>query len=178
MRVGSLEKGLFTFIPGSNYILPRIEKVAPNSALYCYGVWIKHLTMLREYGETTIPNAIAEIGPGDSLGTGLAALLSEHYHGHDGSSIRILEAGCGPRWLLDLTGVEYTLTGVDIYERDLEIRKNKTKDLDEGIVGDLRTVELDADAFDVTYNSFVLEHARLVLDKFPTMGKAGRQDHS
>ncbi|MDH3512220.1 MAG: class I SAM-dependent methyltransferase, partial [Gammaproteobacteria bacterium] len=99
----------------------------------------------------------------------LSDAIKEHYRSHGGRPIRILEAGCGSRWLLDLTGVESTLTGVDIYERDLEIRKNKIKDLDEAIVGDLRNVELDADAFDVIYNSFVLEHvdgARLVLDNF------------
>ncbi len=87
----------------------------------------------------------------------LSNAIKEHYRSHDGKPIRILEAGCGSKWLLDLTVVEYTLTGVDVYERDLEIRKNKTKDLDEAIVGDLRTVALDADAFDVIYNSFVLE---------------------
>ncbi len=55
------------------------------SAVYCYNVWIKHLTMLRENGLEGIPSSLGEIGPGGSLGVGLAALLSgsDHYYALD-----------------------------------------------------------------------------------------------
>lgn len=87
-----------------------------------------------------------------------------------GSELRILEAGCGAKWRLRLEGTPYRLTAVDIDRQALEIRKNAVRDVDEIIVGDLRTGSLfPADSFDVIYNSFVLEHilgAQQVLDNF------------
>lgn len=83
--------------------------------------------------------------------------------------VRILEAGCGQRWSLNLDGVKYFLTGVDSDPHALDIRKNTLKDLDEAVVGDLRTVSFDAGKFDVIYNAFVLEHihgAENVLEAF------------
>jgi len=47
-----------------------------NSARYCYTVWLRHLSILYKNGFTKIPDTIAELGPGDSIGTGLAGLLS------------------------------------------------------------------------------------------------------
>ena len=47
-----------------------------DSARYCYSVWLRHLVKAFESGRDTHPRIIAELGPGDSLGTGIAALLS------------------------------------------------------------------------------------------------------
>jgi SAM-dependent methyltransferase len=84
--------------------------------------------------------------------------------------LRILEAGCGNRWPLDLGDTRYTLTAVDVDPNALEMRKTRVRDVDEIMLGDLRTAELfEADRFDVIYNSFVLEHisgAEQVLDNF------------
>src|SRR5690606_33965359 len=88
----------------------------------------------------------------------------------------ILEAGCGNSWQLKLPGVKYVLTGVDLNEDALRIRKCERKDLDGVIHGDLRTVALDADQYDVIYNSFVLEHvqqAEHVLSNFCRWLKPG-----
>ena len=78
--------------------------------------------------------------------------------GLDDSSIDVLEAGCGQRWLLKLDGKKFRLTGVDLDKDALEIRKNVRKDLDEAIHGDLRTIEFGDRKFDVIYSAFVLEH--------------------
>jgi SAM-dependent methyltransferase len=67
-------KGALTFIPGMNALLPE-RGGQTNSAPYCYGVWLKHLIFLRESGMRAIPTTLAELGPGRSLGTGLAAML-------------------------------------------------------------------------------------------------------
>jgi hypothetical protein len=80
-----LAKGLLTFIPGAQRVLPRFGTGGTNSAEYCYGVWLKHLAMQRSAGARGIPNALAELGPGDSIGVGLAAMLSgvNHYYALD-----------------------------------------------------------------------------------------------
>jgi SAM-dependent methyltransferase len=95
---------------------------------------------------------------------------------HLGRTLSILEAGCGQRWPLDLTGVDFTLTGVDLDPVALELRKTKTGDLDVAICGDLCTVELPEASFDVVFSSFVLEHvprADLALENFVKWLKPG-----
>jgi len=56
-----------------------------NSARYCYSVWLRHLVHVHAAGLNTRPRTVAEFGPGDSLGIGLAALLTgaNHYNGLD-----------------------------------------------------------------------------------------------
>lgn len=86
VKAKHLVKGLMTFVPGSSRVLPSTTTGGTNTALYCYGVWIKHLTMLHQHaGLTRVPDTVAELGPGDSLGIGLAALLSgaDHYEALD-----------------------------------------------------------------------------------------------
>jgi len=46
------------------------------SSRYCYSVWLRHLSMAYESGLKNIPHTIAELGPGDSFGIGLTALLT------------------------------------------------------------------------------------------------------
>jgi SAM-dependent methyltransferase len=88
------------------------------------------------------------------------AVLSEHIRqrANIGAPIQILEAGCGQKWDLNLAGTPYVLTGVDVDKAALDLRMNVAKDLDESIVGDLRTVQLADGAYDVIYCSYVLEH--------------------
>lgn len=76
MIIRPLIKGVLTLIPGVESILPKGKTGGTDTAVYCYGVWLKHLTILFNNGMQTIPNTIAELGPGDSLGVGLAAMLS------------------------------------------------------------------------------------------------------
>lgn len=87
MRLTPVIKGLATYIPGMYdlFAMQRQRTGGTVSAKYCYGVWIKHLTMLWENGMRMIPDSIAEVGPGDSLGVGFAALLSgvKEYHAID-----------------------------------------------------------------------------------------------
>lgn len=48
-------------------------------------MWLKHIAFLAQNGVTELPQCVAELGPGDSLGLGLAALLSgvDCYYGLD-----------------------------------------------------------------------------------------------
>lgn len=82
-----------TFVPGATR-LPPVKRVLTRRALgtggtdqarYCYSVWLRHLKSADAYGLDCAPTAVAELGPGDSLGIGLAAILSgtERYYAFD-----------------------------------------------------------------------------------------------
>lgn len=72
--------------------------------------------------------------------------------------VRVLEAGCGRNWPFHITDVEMHITGIDLDADALRLRREVAADLDVGIVGDLRTVALQSEAFDAAYCSYVLEH--------------------
>lgn len=78
-------KGLATYVPGLMYI--RTSRIAREKATaeYSYNIWLKHLIMLHQQEGAELPRVVAELGPGGSLGVGLAALLSgaSTYHALD-----------------------------------------------------------------------------------------------
>ena len=74
MELLPLVKGIATWIP-LLYNASRGRTGGTGSARYCYSVWLRHLVALREAGVGAPFAAIAELGPGDSLGIGLAAML-------------------------------------------------------------------------------------------------------
>ena len=84
MNINPVVKGALTFIPGMTSLLTE-GGGQTHSARYCYGVWLKHMVMLHQNGMRAIPTTLAELGPGMSLGTGLAAMLSgvDHYYALD-----------------------------------------------------------------------------------------------
>jgi Methyltransferase domain len=84
LNIKPVMKGALTFIPGMSSLL-REGGGHTGSARYCYGVWLKHLVMLRSAGMDAVPPTLAELGPGSSLGTGLAAMLCgvDHYYALD-----------------------------------------------------------------------------------------------
>ena len=67
--------GIGTYIPGLFNFLSRGTGGTIN-ARYCYSVWLRHLVIAHENGLLTDLKVIAELGPGDSLGVGLAAMIS------------------------------------------------------------------------------------------------------
>lgn len=70
----ALIRGLGTFVP----FLPNTRGTGgTDEPLYCYGVWLRHVANIRAAtGMTRVPETVAELGPGDSLGIGLMALLT------------------------------------------------------------------------------------------------------
>src|SRR5919198_3676757 len=76
-------RGLHSCLPGVNRAWR--ESGGTDSAPYCYEVFLKHLCLSCEAGMPGVPKSVAEIGPGDSIGIGLAALIagSERYSGLD-----------------------------------------------------------------------------------------------
>ena len=71
----ALAKGMATFIPGVA-ALACGGSGGTDSSRYCYAVWLRHLMKLAEAGIDTGFADVAELGPGDSLGVGLCAVLT------------------------------------------------------------------------------------------------------
>jgi hypothetical protein len=67
--------GMLTLVPGLHELLHR-GTGGTNSARYCYSVWLRHIKMAAAAGLDTNPGVVAELGPGDSIGIGLCALLT------------------------------------------------------------------------------------------------------
>ncbi len=98
--------------------------------------------------------------------------MIERYLQSLGNDLYILEAGCGRYWPLKLDGTTVHLTGIDLDETALSARR----DLERAHVADLRTVQLQANSFDVVYCAFVLEHidgAERVLKNFAEWVRPG-----
>jgi len=70
-----LVKGLIRYLPGVKNLLKKRKTGGTDESRYCYSIWMRHLI---NYSATNkiIPETVAELGPGDSLGTALAALLT------------------------------------------------------------------------------------------------------
>ena len=67
-------KGILSNLLGK-YKFASFETGGSNSARYCYSVWLRHLSLAFEKQNIRLPVTVAELGPGDSLGMGLASLL-------------------------------------------------------------------------------------------------------
>jgi hypothetical protein len=94
-------KGALTWVPILNtWRVRRASTGGSDSPRYCYSVWLRHLTTLNSYGFKIKGAKIGELGPGDSIGIGLAALLSgaSHYIGLD---VVPFSANCDLNKILD-----------------------------------------------------------------------------
>lgn len=110
MKFLSLLNGIKSYFPGVNYFFSK-GKGGINSARYCYFVWLKHLIMADKYCLSTRPKVIVEIGPGDSLGTGLAALLS----------------GVNKYYALDIVEYANKENNINVFEGLTELFKKREK---------------------------------------------------
>lgn len=72
--------------------------------------------------------------------------------------LRILEAGCGRQWRVDLGGRTREMTGVDLDAEAVRARQAQFGDLDHVHIADLNSIELPEASFDVVFSSYVLEH--------------------
>jgi hypothetical protein len=79
-----LLKGYLSKYLGYKKNVPSATGGTINSR-YCYAVWLRHLIHASPAGFNLKNSTVAELGPGDSLGTGLAALLCgcDHYYALD-----------------------------------------------------------------------------------------------
>lgn len=73
-KILPIVKGMVKHIPGVKSFM-RPKTGGTNESRYCYSVWMRHLKNWNAVNKN-LPVIVAELGPGDSLGIGLAALLS------------------------------------------------------------------------------------------------------
>jgi hypothetical protein len=99
MKIGALARGLATYLPGIAKLHRHVTHTGgTDSARYCYSVWLRHLIMSRRNGLCDRPPVrVAELGPGDSIGIGLAALLcgADCYFGLDALPLANLRRNLG-----------------------------------------------------------------------------------
>lgn len=68
-------EGALSLLPGGDRLFTK-GTLGTDSARYCYSVWLRHLVKSQAHRASPFDGAVVELGPGDSLGIGLAALLS------------------------------------------------------------------------------------------------------
>jgi hypothetical protein len=92
----------------------KINKSVPirgsDNALYCYSIWLRHLTTIYEEGINDHPNTILELGPGATLGCGIAALLT----------------GANKLYTFDINAIRDIGQNVNILDQLLVFFKNKS----------------------------------------------------
>jgi hypothetical protein len=91
-RLKAVAKGLATFVLPASACNRRTGR--SDEAAYCYSVFLRHLVKAARGNGMPFPRVIAELGPGDSIGIGLAGLIAgaERYFGLD-----VRAYACGER---------------------------------------------------------------------------------
>jgi SAM-dependent methyltransferase len=74
MSAKAVAKGLLTFVLPRSWHTHRTG--GTDSARYCYSVFLRHLANNHAAGAPVHLRTVAELGPGDSFGVGLAALIA------------------------------------------------------------------------------------------------------
>ncbi len=108
MNIKQLLYGIATCVPGFKNL--RIRGTGGTiSARYCYSVWMRHLVMAKENGLNTSPSIVAELGPGDSLGIGLAALIG----------------GCDRYFAFDIVKFANNKRNLEVFDQILQLFNDK-----------------------------------------------------
>jgi len=102
-------KGITTYIPGAYSAFSRKQTGGTDSARYCYSVWLRFMVMASKYDLSTCPGVVAELGPGDSIGIGLAALIS----------------GVSKYFALDVIDYANPERNLEIFDKLVEMFKNR-----------------------------------------------------
>ncbi len=76
IRIRTVVTGALSYVPG---VMPLYRWAAfrpnPAPAEMSYAVWLKHLVLSQPFRPASVPRIVVEVGPGLSLGAGLAALI-------------------------------------------------------------------------------------------------------
>lgn len=78
MRLGPFVKGAASFaLPSLRRTAHRVTNISTESAEFCYSIFLRHYSHAAAAGRfrAPMPEHVAELGPGSSLGVGLCALI-------------------------------------------------------------------------------------------------------
>lgn len=130
-------------------VTPPVGTGGTVSARYCYSVFMRHRVIAAQYGMIQSPTTVVELGPGDSLGIGLMAILT------------------GSRQYIAIDAVRHanTATNLAVMAELVTLLKNRTpipSDGDcSGIKPELAEYDFPHALFDQDYLSSVLSSERL-----------------
>ena len=119
MELKPVIKGVASYVPGLYAWRSRRMHLRTANAEYCYSVWLRHLLLLSQTEGFTTPKTVAELGPGGSLGVGLAALLS----------------GADTYYALDIVKYSKIESNLDLLDGLVELFGNRTP-VSAGYAGD------------------------------------------
>jgi len=139
MILKQLIYGIATFVPIVNQYL-FTGTGGTVSARYCYSVWLRHLVMAKNNGLNSYPKIVAELGPGDSLGIGLAALIS----------------GCDKYFAFDVVEHANTERNVKIFDELVTLFRNR-----EAIPGDDEFPQVKPYLSEYVFPADILDENRL-----------------
>lgn len=141
--ISAIINGVKSYIPG----LYSVKSTSgTDSARYCYSVWLRHISFAYKNGLNSFPQVIAELGPGDSIGIGLAALIS----------------GAKKYYALDIVEYAYNERNLNIFDELVELFR-----LREPIPGENEFPELRPRLDEYGFPSFMFSESALdsLLDK-------------
>jgi len=134
----------------ATYVLPSTRRGigtgGTDSARYCYSVWLRHMRKCRDHGIQDFPRVVAELGPGDSLGMGLAAVIS----------------GADQYYAFDVVEHANNASNLEVFDELVELFRQRTTipDSDE-----FPRVHPTLDSYDFPYDILPDEHLDRALDK-------------
>jgi hypothetical protein len=114
MKIKPLLGGCISYIPLINKFVLK-SGGGTDSARYCYSVWLRHLVMAYKKGLSVHPKVVAELGPGNSLGAGLAAIIS----------------GVDVYYALDVAQYTNLKKNIEIFDELVSLFRNREKIPDE-----------------------------------------------
>jgi SAM-dependent methyltransferase len=130
-RLRPLAKGLASFVvPQLRTSHGYDNPLGTGSAESCYSIFLRHLCLIQGEGVRGVPKVVAELGPGSSLGVGLAALI----------------AGAGKYYALDLIDHSDVEANLSVFDQLVEMFRNRTPIPASG-VHSLRFPDLDDYAY-------------------------------
>lgn len=144
-----LAKGFAACVPGVYRAFSRAKTGGTCSASYCYSVWLRHLVRAHLAGLSTCPETVAELGPGDSIGIGLAALVT----------------GAARYYALDIVEFANASTNVAVFDEIVEMVRCRAEipgdDEWPGIVPRLESYAFPSDILDDNRLTYALRQSRL-----------------